>query len=288
MDVTSQQGKADRFVALHERERAFIIPNPWDIGTARILEHLGFEALATTGGGFAFSVGLPDGTTTRDEMLAYIASIAAATKLPVSADLEDGFGDDPDAVHEFILAAAGRGIVGGSIEDRSYGRGNGGTAGEPYEPAFAVERIRAAAEAARSLPFRFVLTARCENFLIGHPDLPDTIRRLQAYQDAGADCLYAPGLTTKAQIQEVVSALDRPVNVVMGLAGEPIPLAELDQLGVRRVSLGSTLSRTALGSFIAAAKELRDNGTFGFAATAIPHSELGKVFATAIADPKND
>lgn len=281
MQVSNQRAKADRFVALHERERAFIIPNPWDIGTARILQHLGFEALATTGGGFAFSVGRPDGATTREEMLAYVASIAAATDLPVSADLEEGFGDDPDTVGELILAAAGAGIVGGSIEDRGYGRGTGRAVGEPYELALAVDRIRAAAEAARSLPFRFLLTARCENFLIGHRDLPDTIRRLQAFQEAGADCLYAPGLTTKAEIREVVGALDRPVNVVMGLAGEPIPLAELDQLGVRRVSLGSTLSRTALGAFIAAATELRDHGTFGFTGTAIAHSELGKIFAAA-------
>lgn len=277
MDVISQSRKAEQFVALHERKRAFIMPNPWDIGTARILEHVGFEAIATTGAGFAFSLGRPDGTTTRDEMLAYTASMAAATDLPVSADLEDGFGDDPDTVHELILAAAGGGIVGGSIEDRSYGRG-GRAFGEPYDLAFAVDRIRAAVEAARSLPFRFVLTARCENFLIGHRDLPDTIRRLQAYQDAGADCLYAPGLTTKAQIREVVSALDRPVNVVMGLFGEPIPLAELEQLGVRRVSLGSTLSRTALGAFITAARELLDHGTFGFVDTAIPYPELSKIF----------
>jgi 2-methylisocitrate lyase-like PEP mutase family enzyme len=276
----TQHERADRFVALHKRERAFVIPNPWDVGTARLLAHLGFEALATTGAGFAFSVGRPDGTTTREEMLAYVGSMATATDLPVSADLEDGFGDDPDAVHELVLAAAHRGIVGGSIEDRSYGRGGPKGFGERYDLADAVERIRAAAQAARSLPFPFVLTARCENFLVGHPDLPDTIRRLRAYQDAGADCLYAPGLTTRAQIREVVGALDRPVNVVMGLTGEPIPLAELDELGVRRVSLGSTLSRTALGALIAAARELLDHGTFGFAATAIPHPELGRIFAS--------
>ncbi|TCO53117.1 isocitrate lyase/PEP mutase family protein [Actinocrispum wychmicini] len=276
--MTTQQDKADQFAALHARERAFIIPNPWDAGTARLLAHVGFEAIATTGAGLAFSLGRPDGASTRDEMLAYVGSIAAATDLPVSADLEDGFGDDPDAVAEFILAAAETGIVGGSIEDRSYGRGDR-PAGERYEKEFAAERIRVAAEAARALPFRFTLTARCENFLIGKPDLADTIGRLRAYQEAGADCLYAPGLTTKEQIREVVAAVDRPVNVVMGLVGEPIPLKELEELGVRRVSVGSALSRAALGSFVAAATEMRDHGTFGFAADAIPHAELGKIFA---------
>jgi len=277
--VTSQQEKADRLAALHERERVFVIPNPWDAGTARLLAYLGFEALATTGAGVAFSLGKPDGSTSRDEMLAHVEVIAGATDLPVSADLEDGFGDEPDEVHDFILTAARTGIVGGSIEDRSYGRG-ARPMHQSYDLDFAAERIRAAADAARSLPFRFTLTARCENFLVGNTDLADTIRRLQAYQAAGADCLYAPGLTTKAQIREVVAALDRPVNVVMGLVGEPIPVKELEELGVRRVSVGSALSRTALGSFVAAATELRDQSTFGFASGAISHPDLCKIFAS--------
>jgi 2-methylisocitrate lyase-like PEP mutase family enzyme len=274
--VTDQQEKADRFFTLHER--AFIIPNPWDIGSARILAHLGFEALATTGAGYAFAAGRPDGKMRPEEMLAYFTSIAGATDLPVSADMEEGFGDDPAAVHEFVVAAARTGIVGGSIEDRGYGRGSL-PYGQRFELSHAVDRIRAAVEAAGSAPFRFLLTARCENFLVGHHDLADTITRLQAYQEAGADCLYAPGLSTREQIRAVTSSVDRPVNVVMGLVGEPIPLAELDELGVRRVSLGSTLARTALGSFVAAATELRDHGTFGFASGAIPYADLGPMFA---------
>ncbi|SMD07416.1 2-Methylisocitrate lyase, PEP mutase family [Kibdelosporangium aridum] len=276
--VTTQLEKAAAFADLHDREQAFIIPNPWDVGTSKILEHVGFEALATTGAGFAFSLGRRDGATDKDEMLAYLRSIAGATGLPVSADLEEGFADDPDEVGEFILTVAGTGIVGGSIEDRGYGRGRVAV-GERYDIDIAAARIRAAVDAARTLPFKFLLTARCDNYLIGHTDLDDTIRRLQAYQEAGADCLYAPGLTTKDEIRAVVSAVDRPVNVVMGLTGDPIPLAELEELGVRRVSLGSTLSRTALGSFIAAARELKEHGTFGFTDHAIAYADITAMFS---------
>lgn len=230
--------RAQAFRALHERDRAFIIPNPWDIGTARLLAHLGFEALATTSAGYAFSVGQRDNTITRHEMMAHLSAIASATELPVSADLENGFGDTPEIVSETIRLAATAGVVGGSIEDAT------GRSDHPiYEKEHAVERVRAAAEAAHKLPFTFTLTGRAENYLHGRPDLSDTIERLQAYQEAGADVLYAPGLTTKDDIATVVNSVNRPVNVVMGLQGVQLSLAELSAIGVKRVSVGSALSR---------------------------------------------
>src|ERR1022692_4697047 len=210
--MLTQGDKGLVFRALHERDGAFLIPNPWDPGTARLLEHLGFEALATTSAGCAFSAGQQDNTISRDETMAHISGIASATDLPVSADLENGFGDSPETVAETIRLAAAAGLAGGSIEDMSR------HAERPiYEHEYAVERIRAAAEAARNLPFAFTLTARAENYLAGRPDLRDTIQRLQAYQMAGADVLYAPGLTSKEEIASVVHSVDRPVNVVMGL-----------------------------------------------------------------------
>jgi 2-methylisocitrate lyase-like PEP mutase family enzyme len=277
--VLGREEKGERFAALHERAQVFVVPNPWDVGTARLFAHLGFEALATTGAGFAFSSGLPDGATAPDALLDHAGSIAAATDLPVTADLEDGFGDEPEAVYETVLAAADRGLVGCSIEDRSYGRGPRRIGTEPYELALAVERVQAAAEATRALPFRFTLTARCENFLVGRPDLGDTIRRLQAFQEAGAGCLYAPGLPTRADVQAVVREVDRPVNVVLGLTGEVLSIGDLDALGVRRVSLGSTLARTALGAVTSDAVELRDRGTCSFAAGATSHAEACAIFA---------
>src|SRR5262245_53711373 len=208
--MRTQEDKGAAFRALHEQDGAFIIPNPWDVGTARLLAHLGFEALATTSAGYAFSLGRRDTTVGRDEMIAHVGAVAAATDLPVSADLENGYGDAPQAVAATIRLAAAAGAVGGSIEDAT-------TRPEDpiYEHQAAVERLRAAAEVVRSLPFSFTLTARAENYLWGRPDLEDTIRRLQAYQDAGADVLYAPGLATKEDIAEVVRSVDRPVNVVM-------------------------------------------------------------------------
>mgnify|MGYP001585353938 CR=1 FL=1 len=271
MRTQAEKGRA--FRALHERERAFIIPNPWDIGTARLLAHLGFEALATTSAGYAFSVGQADNTITRPEMLAHMTAIAAATDQPVSADLENGFGDAPSTVAETIALAAATGVVGGSIEDAT---------ARPEHPIYdhehAVERVCAAAEAARGLSFPFTLTARAENYLVGRRDLADTIKRLQAYQEAGADVLYAPGLTSKADIEALVRSVDRPVNVVMGLQGVPLSLAELSALGVRRVSVGSALSRTALGAFLRAAKEMQTHGTFDFAAEAVSSRELAAMF----------
>jgi len=271
--MQTQQEKAKAFRDLHHQDRAFIIPNPFDVGSARILAHLGFAALATTSAGYAFTLGLQDGAVGRDLMLKHAAEIASATDLPVSADLENGFGDDPKTVAETIRLAAAAGLCGGSIEDVSPR-----PEGRIYEISHAADRIRAAAEAARALPFPFVLTARAENFLVGRPNLKDTIMRLQAYQAAGADVLYAPGLTGKADIAEVVRSVDRPVNVIMGLQGVQLTLAELSSLGVKRVSIGSALSRAALGAFLRAAREMCDHGSFRFADQAVPYKEISALF----------
>jgi 2-methylisocitrate lyase-like PEP mutase family enzyme len=257
--MRTQAQKAEAFRALHTRKDAFIIPNPWDVGTARILERLGFEALATTSAGFAFSSGVPDNEVGRDNMLAHLAEIGAATDLPVSADLENGFGDDPRTAGETIRMAAAAGVVGGSIEDSVNRPGE-----TVYELAHAVDRIRAAVEAARSLKFPFTLTARCENYLLGIEDLTDTIRRLQAYQEAGADVLYAPCITSREDIVAVVRAVDRPVNFLMGTQPQRYSLAELSEMGVRRVSVGSALSTVALGAFLRGAREMKDKGTFNY------------------------
>jgi len=262
--MPTQAEKGIAFRALHQRDRAFIIPNPWDPGTARLLQLLGFEALATTSGGFAFSIGKPDGTVDREAMLAHAAALVAATDLPVSADLENGYADDPARVAETIRLAAAVGLAGCSIEDVGPLQKQ-----VPYELPLAAERVRAAAKAAHSLSFPFTLTARAENFLIGRPDLRDTIARLQAFQEAGADVLYAPGLKSKEDISTVVRSVDRPVNVIMGLQGVRLNLAELSEIGVKRVSVGSALSRAALGAFLRAAREMQDKGTFTFAEDAI-------------------
>ena len=269
----TQADKGRIFRALHQRDRAFIIPNPFDGGTARLLAKLGFEALATTSAGFAFSVGKRDNTIGRDQMLAHASAIVSATDLPVSADLENGFGDSPEFVAETIRGAAAAGLAGGSIEDMSHDPSH-----PVYEQEHAVERIRAAAEVARGFPFPFTLTARAENYLCGRPDLQDTIQRLQAYQEAGADVLYAPGLRSKDDIAAVVSSVDRPVNVVMGLQGVQLSLAELSAIGVKRISVGSALSRAALGAFLRAAREMREHGTFSFADEAVSYRELNAMF----------
>lgn len=271
--MRTQAEKGVAFRALHERDQAFIIPNPWDMGTARLLAHLGFEALATTSAGYAFSLGQRDNTVGRDPMMAHVRAIASATDLPVSADLENGFGDDPETVAETIRLAGASGLVGGSIEDAT---------SRPDHPIHdlevAVERVRAASGAARSLPYLFTLTGRAENYLFGRPDLEDTIRRLQAYQEAGADVLYAPGLVSKEDIAAVVSSVDRPVNVLMGLQGAQLSLAELSQIGVKRVSVGSALSRAALGAFLRAAREMREHGTFAFVSDAVDYREISAMF----------
>jgi 2-methylisocitrate lyase-like PEP mutase family enzyme len=272
--------KGERFRALHAGPGAFVIPNPWDAGTARILTRLGFEALTTTSAGLAFTLGKRDGAglVTREETLANAKAIVDATDLPVAADLENGFGDSPEAAAETIrLAGEIAGLVGGSIEDST---------GDPQRPLYgfqqAVERVAAAAEAARALPFPFVLVGRAENYLHGRRDLDDTVRRLQAFEAAGADALYAPGLTGPEEMRTLCASVSKPVNVVMGLAGVNNPafsVAELAALGVRRISLGSALSRAALGAFLRAAREIKEHGTFSFARDALPYAEANDLVA---------
>jgi 2-methylisocitrate lyase-like PEP mutase family enzyme len=270
---STQADKGHAFRALHAREGAFVIPNPWDTGSARILAHAGFEALATTSAGFAFSLGRRDNTIARYAMLDHVATIAAATDLPVSADLENGYSNTPEGVAETYALAATTGIVGASIEDST------GNAEQPlFDIDVAAARVRAAVEAVRALPFPFTLTARAENFLVGRKDLADVIRRLQAYQDAGADVLYAPGLVARDDIAAVVKSVDRPVNVVTGLAGARFSLDELAALGVKRVSVGSALARASFGALIDAAKEMREHGTFAFADRAVAYRDLGAMF----------
>jgi len=272
MLMRSQAEKADNFRTLHERAGAFIIPNPYDAGTARLLAHLGFEALATTSAGCAFALGQTDYTLTREQVLAHVAEIVAATDLPVSADLEGGFGDDPETVAETFRLAVATGLAGGSIEDATGRQDN-----PIYEYELAVERVRAAVEVTKALSFPFMLSARCENYLVGKTDLSDTIARLQAYQEAGADVLYAPGLRTREDIAAVVSSVDRPVNVLMPLQGVHFTLAELSELGVKRVSVGSALSRAALGAFLRAAREMKERGTFTFADETVGYADLSKM-----------
>ena len=274
--MNSQLARAEAFRNLHDRPGLFAIPNPWDAGSASMLATLGFEALATTSAGFAFSVGRPDaeGAIGREETLANARAIVDATSLPVSADLENGFGDDPATCAETIRQAAAVGLVGGSIEDAT------GRAGDPIYPYdLSIQRVEAAVKAARSLPFPFVLTARAENLINGRPDLPDTIRRLVAFAEAGADVLYAPGLTTREDIEAVVRAVaPKPVNVVMGLSGPSFSLDVLASLGVKRVSLGSSLARAAYGAFLQAAREVKQRGTFDFAHKAISYAEINAMF----------
>lgn len=266
--MTSQSDKHRAFLALHERAGAFVMPNPWDAGSARILTALGFEALATTSAGFAFAIGRRDSAAAlpREAVLANARAIVEATALPVSADLEDGFGAAPETCAETIALAAGVGLVGGSIEDAT---------GDPAAPIFglahAVERVAAAAESAARHPF--MLTARAENFLHGRPDLDDTIRRLQAFARAGAEVLYAPGLPDLAAIRLVCASVDRPVNVVMGLSGPTWSVAELAEVGVRRISVGGSFARAALGALKRAALEVKERGTFTYAQDAMPAKE---------------
>ena len=274
--MVSQQDKAEAFAALHRRATPFIIPNPWDVGCARMLVAKGFQALATTSAGFVFSVGRQEGTLDRDEVIAHARAITQACPVPVSADLEDGYARDADGVGQTILAAAEAGLVGGSIEDARIADA------EPlYDFSEAVDRVRAAVEAARTLPFKFMLTARAENYLYGRPDLEDTIARLQAFQEAGADVLYAPGLTTREQVAAVTTSVDRPVNVVVGLPGTQFTVAELADMGVARISVGSALFRKAFGAAVMAADEMATSGTFGFAADAMGFGEINAMFADA-------
>ena len=275
-DAATLAVRAARFRELHARPGAFVIPNPWDAGTARILTSLGFEALATTSAGLAFALGRPDGqgAVSRDETLANARAIVEATHLPVAADLENGFADAPEGVAETIRLAAGVGLVGGSIEDAT------GDADRPiYDFELAVERVAAAAEAAHALPFPFMFVGRAENFLHGRPDLDDTIRRLQAYERAGADLLYAPGLPNLEAIRTVCASVTKPVNVLLGGNGSTLTVKELAAAGVKRVSLGSLLSRAALGGFMAAAREVLDHGSTNFVRIAMPYGDAQKLMA---------
>jgi 2-methylisocitrate lyase-like PEP mutase family enzyme len=264
-DLDAAAARAARFRDLHKPGEPLLMPNPWDAGSARVLASLGFAALATTSSGFAATLGRLDGNVTLEEALAHAAVMAAATGLPVSADFENAFADDPAGVAANITRAAATGLAGCSIEDFT------GRPGDPiYAPGLAAERVAAAAEAAHAGPVRLVLTARAENHLHGRPDLGDTIARLQSYQAAGADVLYAPGLTEAGDIRAVVSAVDVPVNVLVNAATPPV--AALAELGVARISVGGAFAWVAVDALAAAGRELLESGTYGYSA----HSTAGR------------
>lgn len=268
----TQLEKARRFADLH-REGCFVIPNPWDAGSARLLETMGFQALASTSAGFAFSLALPDMAITREQKLEHLRTMCEAVSLPVSTDLQNGFGDSPEEAARTITLAAQAGVVGGSIEDSR------GTADDPiYDFGLACERVRAAVEAARNTGFPFTLTARAENLLWGRKDLADTIRRLQAFQEAGADVLYAPGLRTADEIRTVVQSIDRPLNVLAGMPGMELTLAQLRDLGVRRVSVGGAMARAAYSALLGAGREILEDGTFHFAQRGTANKVFNDIF----------
>lgn len=272
------QARAEKFKVLHQREGIFVAPNPWDAGSARVLESFGFDALATTSAGLAFSLGKPDGhaSISREQTFRNAQDIIEAVSLPVSADMENGYGDEPEKCAETILLASELGLSGGSIEDAT------GRPGDPIYPfELAVERVKAAVNAARSLSRPFILTARAENLIYGRPDLPDIIKRLQAFAEAGADVLFAPGLKTAEEIAMVVKAVAPvPVNVVMGLSGGNFSINMLQDLGVKRISLGSALIRAAYGGFFRAIEEVHSKGTFSFANEAKPYTDINKLFGS--------
>jgi len=267
----TQTEKAAKFQALHQRPGAFLISNPWDAGSARVLVGLGFEALATSSGAAAATLGRRDGKLSREQALACAQAIANATDLPVSADLENGFGDSPNKVAETVRMAAETGLVGCSIEDST------GDKRRPlYDLQLAAERIAAAVHAARSLPFHFTLTARAENFLRGNPDLDDTIKRLQAYEKAGADVLFAPALPDLNAVRAVCSAVSRPVNFMVGISGKSFTVAQLVEAGVKRISFASSFYRAAMTGLIEAASEARQTGAFSYLEKTITTAELNK------------
>jgi 2-methylisocitrate lyase-like PEP mutase family enzyme len=263
--------KSRRFTALHERAGSFVIPNPWDAGSARILAALGFEALATSSGACAGVLGRTDGRVTRAESIAHAKVIVEATDLPVAADLENGFGDSIEDAAETIRAAGSIGLVGGSIEDCA-GPGKG-----IYDFEHAVRRVEGAVAAARALPFRFVFTARAENFIRGNPDLDDTIRRLKAYEKAGADVLFAPGLPDIDAVRQVCASLERPFNFMVGIKGRSFSVADLTAAGVKRISLATSLYRAAMTGLIDAAREVKEQGTFGYLDHSVPTPDLNKL-----------
>lgn len=265
----TQTEKALRFRKLHAGPGAFLIANAWDAGSARMLAGLGFQALATSSGACAGVLGRRDGTVTREEALAHARAIVMATDLPVSADLEKGFADSPRAAADTIRLAGEIGLVGGSIEDAT------GNKDKPlYDFGHAVERVAAAVETARALPFPFALTARTENFLRGNPDLDDTLRRLQAFESAGADVLMAPGLPDLAAVRAVCAAVSKPVNFMAGIRGKSFSVAELEAAGVRRISLATSLYRAAMSGLIEAAREVKDKGSFGYLERSLTTLEL--------------
>ncbi|OUS26189.1 2-methylisocitrate lyase [Gammaproteobacteria bacterium 45_16_T64] len=274
MDTQQHQQLAQLFYELHQEDSAFVIPNPWDVGTTRLLSGMGYKALATTSAGCAFFNGQQDNTLGREAILANAQVIVDVTALPVSADLENGFGDSPEAVVDTIKGALDIGLAGGSIEDA-----NNLSDSPIYSIELAAEKVRAAAETIAASDIPFVLTARAENYLFGNNDIKDTIARLQAYQAAGADVLYAPGVTSKEDIAAIVSSVDKPVNVVMGLAGGNLSVRELSELGVKRISVGSALARAALGEFIRAASEMQEEGTFSFADEAIGYGDISQMLS---------
>jgi 2-methylisocitrate lyase-like PEP mutase family enzyme len=265
----TQKDRAARFRTLHDGPGAFVIPNPWDAGSARVLAGLGFQALATSSAASACSMGRKDGQLTRDEALAHARTIVEATDLPVSADLENGFGDAPEVVAETIRLAADAGLVGCTIEDST---------SNPEKPLYdfelSVERIAAAAQAARGLPFSFMLTARAHNLLFADPSLDETIRRLQAYEKAGADVLFAPGLPDLAAVKAVCDAVSKPVNFMVGIKGKSFSVSELEAAGVRRISLATSLYRAAMNGFLEAVYEVKNEGRFGFVDRSVATSEL--------------
>jgi len=267
--VMTQMEKAHRFRALHEGSGVLLIPNPWDAGSARVLEHLDFDALATSSAASAGTLGHRDGRITRVEALAHARLIVQATRLPVSADLENGFDDSPAGVAETIRLAAEAGLVGCSIEDST---------GDPHKPQYnighATERIRAAVEAARALPFPFTLTARAENFFRGEHDLDDTIKRLAAYEEAGADVLFAPALPDLNAVRCVCATIRKPVNFMVGVKGCSYTVAELAAVGVKRISFASSLYRAAMTGLLDAAREVKTLGTFGYLKTALTSAEF--------------
>ena len=269
--MKSQSEKATQFSALHEAKGSFIIPNPWDAGSARMLASLGFAALATSSGAAANVLGRRDGHITRDQCLTQIRSMVEATDLPLAADLEKGFGDTPELVAETIRLGAAAGLVGGSIEDAT------GDAARPlFDIGLATERIAAAADVARTLPFPFMLTARTENYLRGNPNLDDTIKRLQAFERAGADVLFAPGLPDLDAVRTVCAALTKPVNFMVGIRGKSFSVAELEAAGVKRISLATSLYRAAMTGLFDAAMEIKGHGTFGYLDHALPSAKLAE------------
>jgi 2-methylisocitrate lyase-like PEP mutase family enzyme len=269
--TATQADKAAAFKSLHQRPRPFVIANAWDGGSARILAGLGFEAIATSSGASAGVLGRIDGKVSRDEALSQARTIIAATDLPVSADLEKGFGDAPEVVAQTIRLAAEAGLVGGSIEDAT-----GDEAKPLYDINHAAERVAAAVEAARSLSFPFILTARSENYLRGNPNLDDTIRRLQAFEKAGADVLFAPALPDLAAVKTVCSSLSKPVNFMVAIRGKSFSVAELEAAGVKRISLATSLYRAAMTGLVEAAREVKSQGTFGYLDRAIGTGEINK------------